>query len=84
MTTKTLPEVRKSRLGVVDLKKELEWIKQHGHEYVGEWIVLDGDKLLGHGPDPRPIVAQARVAGVRLPFAKFITGETGPSMGGWL
>ena len=84
MSIKTAPEVRKSSLGVIDLKKELEWLKEHGREYVGEWVVLDGDRLIGHGPDPIPIVEQARAEGVKMPFAKYIVEETGPSMGGWL
>ena len=84
MSIKTAPEVRKSPLGVIDLKKELEWLKEHWREYVGEWVVLDKDRLVGHGSDPIPIVKQARAEGVKTPFAKYIVGETGPSMGGWL
>jgi len=29
---------------------EFAWIKAHAHEYPGEWIALDGDRLLAHGP----------------------------------
>ncbi|HKE02560.1 MAG TPA: DUF5678 domain-containing protein [Blastocatellia bacterium] len=84
MSIKTAPEVRKSSLGVIDLKKEMEWLKEHACEYAGEWVVLDGDRLIGHGADPIPIVEQARAEGVKMPFAKYIMEETGPSMGGWL
>lgn len=29
---------------------EFAWIQAHAHEYPGEWIALDGDRLLAHGP----------------------------------
>lgn len=29
---------------------EFAWIQAHAYEYPGEWIVLDGDRLLAHGP----------------------------------
>jgi hypothetical protein len=28
---------------------EFAWIQAHADEYPGEWIVLDGDRLLAHG-----------------------------------
>ncbi len=28
---------------------EFAWIRAHAHEYAGEWVVLDGDRLLAHG-----------------------------------
>ena len=83
MSTKTLPEVRKSSV-VIDLQKETEWLREHWRDYIGEWVVLDGDRLVGHGPDPRPIYAQARAEGVKMPLVEFILDRTKPSMGGWL
>jgi hypothetical protein len=84
MATQTLPQVRPSPLGVVDFSREWEWLKQHRAEYVGQWVVLAGERLIGHGPDPRPFVAQARAEGVLVPFIHFIRDEAEPFMGGWL
>jgi Family of unknown function (DUF5678) len=84
MPTKSLTEVRKSPLGRVDFSKEAEWLKQHRQTYIGQWIVLDGDRLVGHGKDPVPIVAQARAEGVRIPFVEFIRDESEPFCGGWM
>lgn len=84
MATQTKPEVRKSSFGPVDATKELEWLAQHRHEYIGQWVVLDKDRLVGFGPDPRPIVAQARAEGVLTPFVELIRDESEPFMGGWL
>ncbi|MCI0490632.1 MAG: DUF5678 domain-containing protein [Blastocatellia bacterium] len=84
MTTERLNVVRKSSSGRIDQKKKREWLRQHRHEYEGEWVVLDGNRLVGHGDDPRPLVAQARAEGVSTPFVEFIRDESKPFMGGWL
>ncbi|MDX2044857.1 MAG: DUF5678 domain-containing protein [Acidobacteriota bacterium] len=83
MVTNVLSEVRASSV-VVNLEKELEWLREHWREYLGQWVVLDGERLIGHGSDPRPLVAQARAEGVKMPFAKYVRDETLPSMGGWM
>ena len=83
MSTKSMPKIR--RVPVThDFTREREWLKAHRHEYVGQWIVLDGDRLVGAGDDPRPIVEQARAEGVTLPFVEFIRDTSEPFMGGWL
>ncbi len=83
MTAQVVPEVRHS-IRTVDLSKEQEWLAQHEKEYVGEWVVLDGDRLVGHGADPRPIVAEARLAGLQSPFVHFVAANSDPFMGGWV
>ena len=83
MATNVLPEVRTSSV-IVNLEKELEWLREHWHEYIGQWVVLDGERLIGHGSDPRPLITQARVEGVKMPFAKYVRDEAFPSMGGWM
>lgn len=83
MTTKALPQVRKSSF-VVDLTKENEWLSQHKQDYVGHWVVLDGDRLVGHGSNPLPIYEQAKAEGVRVPFVQFIRDEAEPFCGAWL
>ncbi len=83
MSVKTLPEVRKASFKF-DTSKSREWLKAHRHEYIGKWIVLDGDRLIGAGDDPRPIVAQARTEGVQVPFVKYIRDTSEPFMGGWI
>lgn len=82
--TKITAKVRKSTFGAVDFSKQHDWLRQHRHEYIGQWIVLDGDRLVGHGDDPVPIVAQARAEGVRIPFVERIRDESEPFCGAWL
>ena len=83
MSVGSLPKLRKASVEV-DFTKTREWLVQHGHKYIGQWVVLDGDRLIGHGDDPRPIVACARAEGVKIPFVEFVRDESEPFMGGWL
>lgn len=83
MSTASLPKVGKATF-TYDTSKSREWLKAHRHEYIGKWVVLDGDTLLGAGDDPRPIVAQARATGLKTLFVKFIRDTSEPFMGGWL
>lgn len=84
MAEKVLPKVRKARLPYIDRSREMAWIAEHKQVYAGQWIVLDGDRLIGHGDDPRPIVEQARREGIEQPLVVHLRKESGPSMGGWL
>jgi hypothetical protein len=40
-----------------DRRPEYAWLREHAHEYSGEWVALDGDRLLAHGVDFAAIVA---------------------------
>ena len=68
----------------VDLSEAHEWLRENRQKYLGKWIVLDGDKFIGAGDDPRPIVAKARKDGVKIPFVKFVEDDSEPFTGGWL
>lgn len=68
----------------VDLSESNEWLKKSRQKYLGKWIVLDGNRFVGAGDDPRPIVAKARKDGVKVPFVKFVEDDSEPFTGGWL
>ena len=84
MEEKTLPQVRKARLPYIDRSREMAWIAEHTHEYAGQWVALDGDRLIAHGDDPIPFKEIARAQGVERPFIVHMQKETGPFLGGWL
>ncbi len=84
MPARTLPPVRPARLNPLDRTHELAWIAQHRREYQGEWVVLDGGRLIGHGVDPVPLVERARSRGVERPLVTRIEEEPAASAGGWL
>jgi len=77
LSTKTLPGVRKASFQV-DASKSIEWLGQHHYDYIGKWVVLAGNRLIGAGDDPRPIVSQARAEGVELPFVEYLRDTSEP------
>jgi hypothetical protein len=64
------PKVK--RVPMIDASRELRWLKEHRREYVGQWVALDGDRLVSHGPDARAVYLAAREAGVEIPFVAHV------------
>lgn len=78
---KPVPKVRLSTRGRIDLSKEREWVQRHLDEYRGEWVVLDGDQLIGHtanADEATALFKQAREKGVRSPYVKLIPVDDEP------
>jgi hypothetical protein len=65
-------------------EQERAWIEAHRDEYLGEWVALDGDRLLAHGPDARKVYEAARAKGVEAPFVERVQPKVDAFMGGWL
>jgi hypothetical protein len=84
MQEKVLPQIRKARLPHIDRSREMSWIATHKQEYVGEWVALDGERLIAHGFDPIAFREQVRSEGVKRPFIIHIQEELEASIGGWL
>ena len=67
----------------VDCTREPRWVREHEHEYVGEWVVLDGDRLIAHGKDADAVFAAAR-SQVAVPFLAHFRPDDGlPTVGGF-
>ena len=84
MAETTFPRVRKARSPYIDRSREMAWIAAHQEEYAGQWVLLDGDRLIASGDDPLPFKEIARAEGIETPFIVHMPKETGPSMAGWL
>ena len=63
-------------------EREMRWLSQHEAEYVGQWLALDGDRLVSCGTDPHQVFAEAQAQGVADPFMAFAEADE-PAMGGW-
>lgn len=64
---------------------ETQWLKDHAAEFAGQWVVLDGYRLVASGPEAKPLLDEARRQGVEVPFLKFIEAEPATEFwGGWL
>ncbi len=48
--------------------REYERLRQHRHEYPGQYLAIEGDKLYAHGPDGRKTLAEARQAAAKHPL----------------
>ncbi|MCI0489512.1 MAG: DUF5678 domain-containing protein [Blastocatellia bacterium] len=64
-------------------QKSLAWVKEHTGEYLGQWVVLDGDRLISHGTDGGLVYDEAKAAGIETPFLLHVVEEEGPFYAGW-
>lgn len=64
-------------------ERRLEWLKAHREEYADQYVALDGDVLVGHGPTIREAHEQARQKGVENPFLVRLTSESEVLFAGW-
>jgi len=71
------------RVEVIDCSRELQWVKEHRHEYVDQWVALDGDRLLASGPVAREVYDKARGLGVQVPTVLRIEASDELPFGGW-
>src|SRR5437667_9349277 len=47
-----------------DPTPSLRWIEEHRAEFAGQYVALDGDRLVAHGTDPQAMVAAVRASGL--------------------
>jgi predicted DNA-binding antitoxin AbrB/MazE fold protein len=66
-----------------DFTLEMRWLSQHRHEYAGQYVALDEDRLISHGLDGREVYRQAQAAGVKHPFMAHIEPADALPFGGW-
>jgi Family of unknown function (DUF5678) len=50
----------------------MEWLRVHSKEFGGQWVALDGDRLIAHGPDAMEVYAAAEADGAYLPMINYI------------
>jgi hypothetical protein len=42
----------------------MRWLREHAHEYPGQWVALLGDRLIAHGPNRADVRAAHKAAGL--------------------
>lgn len=58
--------------------RELAWRRTHQQvlrEYAGQWMVLDGEAIMAHGPDLATVVAEARTKGIAVPYVFYVEAQ---------
>lgn len=64
-------------------QRSMEWLKANRVKYIGEWVALDGDRLVSHGKDAVKVRLEAKAAGVQIPLMERITENDLLPFGGW-
>ena len=64
-------------------QRALRWLDENKGKYLGQWVALDGDRLLAAGADGKQVYAEAVAAGVAVPLLQQITADNDLPFGGW-
>jgi hypothetical protein len=64
-------------------RRAMRWIDENRAQYLGQWVALDGDRLISHGQDARQVHLDAKAAGMKVPFVVRVIREEGPFYAGW-
>jgi hypothetical protein len=51
-----------------DRTREKKWIEEHKREYAGQWVALDGDRLIAASPIRAEISAAIKADGAEAPL----------------
>ena len=63
---------------------EQQWLNRHGHEYRGQWVAIQGDRLVSHGSKATAVLAAARRQGGERPILTQVPDDAGLPSSGWL
>ena len=63
---------------VRDRSREDDWLEKHRDEYDGQWVALDGDKLIVADADGKEFARKARESGLNGLFLIFVEGRNRP------
>jgi len=68
---------------VKERREELHWLATESRPYAGEWVALDGSRLIAHDERLASVSAAARTAGVAEPLFARVPRDQGLPFGGW-
>jgi predicted DNA-binding antitoxin AbrB/MazE fold protein len=70
-------------LAVNNRAQELEWLATESGPYAGQWVALDGNRLIAHGNELAVVSAAARATGVDRPLFTHLAPAGELPFGGW-
>jgi hypothetical protein len=63
-------------------REEFQWLANEAGPYAGQWVALDGGRLVAHGNELASVSAAARTAGVDRPLLTHLAPEGELPFGG--
>ena len=67
-----------------DRNREVKWIADNRSTYAGQWVAVEGDRLVAADMDARKVFIAAKGAGIQIPFVVHILPEDSlPFVSGW-
>jgi hypothetical protein len=63
-------------------REEMRWFAEESHAYPGEWVAIEGPRLVAHGKKLADVRAATKAAGARDPLFASVPSDTTP-FGGW-
>jgi len=78
-------EENRSQAQVKRSAKSLRWLDENQEKYSGQWVALDGDRLIVNGPTAIEVYSKAKAEGVAIPFVELVMmREPVAFTGSWL
>lgn len=66
-----------------DYTDAMQWLVDNAREYAGQWVALDGARLIAHGHDHREVYAAANADGAYLPLVTVVEDPDAPPFAGF-
>jgi Family of unknown function (DUF5678) len=66
-----------------DYKSALQWLADHAREYAGQWVALDGARLIAYGTDHNQVFVAAKADGAYLPLIELVEDPDAPPFAGF-
>ncbi|MFN7946881.1 MAG: DUF5678 domain-containing protein [Blastocatellia bacterium] len=64
-----------------DRTREFQWLAEHQREYIGQWIALEGDRLIAHSHKADEVFATVKAAGIDRPLICLVEDPDLPFIG---
>ena len=64
-------------------REEMEWLAQQSASYAGEWVAIQGPRLVAHGAKLADVSAAAKAAGVNDPLFASVPEDPDVPFAGW-
>jgi hypothetical protein len=75
--------VRRAAVPMKERTQEYQWLAQHRAEYPGEYLALDGDRLIAHSLNAKEVFAAVDAAGIEDPLYIHVEPAATLPFAGW-